>query len=157
MSTDIFKRTTFIVPNAKQAATFYEKVFGWKVWYDNILEADHRFPPSGAKDKAKVHLIVLEVADPKIGKLGLLSYINPPFDTATPKNRTKVRMGETILVINSQDVKAVHQKALKAGANIVSAPVDWVVPGPGNSADINLRTMAMFDPNGIYMEISEHI
>ncbi len=156
MSTDIFKRTTFIVANALEAAQFYQDVFGWKVWYDNTLEADYRFPPSGAPDKAKVHLVVLEVADPKIGKLGLLSYENPPFDTAIPTNRTKVRMGETILVINSQDVKAVYERAKKAGATIISEPVDWKVPGPGNKPEIRLRTLAMFDPNGIYMEVSQH-
>ena len=156
MSTDIFKRTTFIVADATKAAQFYQDVFGWKVWYNNTLEADHRFPPSGAPDKAKVHLIVLEVADPKIGKLGLLSYGNPPFDTGVTTARTKVRMGETILVINSQDVMAVYERAKKTAATIVSEPVDWKVPGPGGSPDIHLKTLAMFDPNGIYMEVSQH-
>lgn len=156
MNTDVFKRTTFVVREAVEAAKFYQDVFGWKIWYNNTLEADYRFPPSGAPDKAKVHLVVLEVNDPKIGKLGLLSYENPPFDVGVAQNRTKVRMGETILVVNSQDVKAVYERAKKAGANIISEPIDWKVPGPGDNPEIHLRTLAMFDPNGIYMEVSQH-
>jgi len=156
MDIGIFKRTTFIVNDARQSAAFYTSVFGWKVWYDNVLEADYRFPPSGAEDKAKVHLIILQAQDPKLGKLGLLQYLEPPFDTTIKQNRTSVGIGETILVIESKDIEGVHQRAMDAGTNIVSAPVDWHVPGPSEGSSIHLRTVSFFDPNGIYMEVSDH-
>jgi len=152
----ILKRTTFIVRDAKASALFYSSVFGWTVWYDNVLEADYRFPPSGANDKAKVHLIILQAHDPKLGKLGLLQYLDSPFEIENLEKRTQVKMGEPILVIESKDVKGVHSRAVEAGATIVSEPVDWYVPGPKEGSTIPLRTVSLFDPNGIYMEVSDH-
>ena len=65
-------------------------------------------------------------------------------------------MGEPILVIETDDVDGVYERALAAGANVVTAPVDWQVPSPDGTAHINLRTISLFDPNGIYMEVSAH-
>ncbi|MEM9533484.1 MAG: VOC family protein [Pseudomonadota bacterium] len=156
MDHHILKRTTFIVANAKASAAFYQSVFGWTIWYDNIVKADFRFPPSGAPDGAEVHLVILEVADPKIGKLGLLQYLDPPFDTGVARDRSKVRMGEAILVVETPDVDGVHDRALAAGARVVTAPVDWEVPSPDGKSVIHLRTVSLFDPNGIYLEVSSH-
>lgn len=153
---DVLKRTTFIVADALGSAKFYMDVFGWHVWYDNIVKADGRFPPSGAPDLAEVRLVILEAADPKIGKLGLLEYLNPPFDTGVAARRTKVRMGEAILVVETADVDDVYQRALTAGATVVTKPVDWEVPSADGNSTIKLRTVSLFDPNGIYMEVSAH-
>lgn len=157
MSADILKRTTFVVADAERSAQFYVDVFGWTVWYDNIVKADQRFPPSGAPDLADVRLIIVEPAGAEIGKLGLMQYLDPPFDTGTQTNRTMVRMGEPILVWNSSDIEGVYQRARAANANIVTAPVDWTVPAPDGKNTIRLRSISLFDPNGIYMEISQHI
>ena len=156
MDIGVLKRTTFVVPNATQAAKFYQDVFGWTVWYDNILEADKRFPPSGASDKAKVKLVILQAVDPKLGKIGFLEYIDPPFDIGYLSNRCKIRMGEPILVIESEDIHGVYERAIEAGANVITEPVDWYVPSPNGESKIHLRTVSMFDPFGIYMEVSDH-
>jgi len=156
VNTDILKRTTFIVADAESSAAFYQQVFGWTIWYDNIVRADHRFPPSGAPDKAEVRLIILQAKDPKLGKLGLLEYLDQPFDQGALANRTKVRMGETILVIETEDVDGVYQRAKDAGATVITEPVNWQVPSPDGQSVINLRTVSMFDRNGIYMEVSAH-
>jgi catechol 2,3-dioxygenase-like lactoylglutathione lyase family enzyme len=136
MADNLFRRTTFLVPDARAAAQFYIDVFGWKKWYDNELSVDWRFPPA-APDGARAHLVLLQVEDPKVGMLGLLQYLEPPFDTAVPTKRSKVRMGEAILVIETREIDAVHQRALKDGKG-------W----------IQLRSMSLFDPNGIYMEVN---
>ncbi len=156
MATDILKRTTFVVADAEKSASFYADVFGWTVWYNHVLKADRRFPPSGAPGDADVRLIILQANDAKIGKLGLLEYLEPAFDSGTLTNRTKIRSGEPILVIETDDVDGVYRRAQAAGANVVTAPVDWTVPAPDGKSTIHLRTISMFDPNGIYMEVSEH-
>jgi catechol 2,3-dioxygenase-like lactoylglutathione lyase family enzyme len=156
LDTGILKRTTFIVADAEASADFYKSVFGWTVWYDNIVKADKRFPPSGAPDLAEVRLIILEAEDPKIGKLGLLQYLDPPFDTGVVTQRAKVRMGEPILVVESDDVDGIYERATAAGATVVCKPVDWQVPTPDGQSVIHLRSVSLFDPNGIYMEVSEH-
>ncbi|MDJ0710731.1 MAG: VOC family protein [Woeseiaceae bacterium] len=157
MPTDILKRTTFVVADAERSARFYEDVFGWTIWYDNIVQADKHFPPSGAPDRVEVRLIILQAADEKIGKLGLLEYLVPPFDTHSESNRDTIRFGEPILVIETESVDGVFQRAQAAGANIVTSPVNWSVPAPDGSSTIQLRSVSLFDPNGIYMEISEHL
>ncbi len=153
---NILKRTTFVVADAEKSAKFYADVFGWTVWYDNVLQADRRFPPSGAPDNADVRLIILQAEDAKIGKLGLLEYVDPPFDTGITVNRTKIRCGEPILVIETDDVNGVYERAQAAGATVITSPVDWTVPAPDGASSIHLRSVSLFDPNGIYMEVSEH-
>lgn len=156
MDTAILKRTTYTVKDAKASAEFYEKVFGWTIWYDNILEADHRFPPTGAADKAKVHLVIMQALDPKLGKLGLLQYLDPPFEINEIGRKTVVKLGDPILVIESKDIDGVYKRALECGAHVITKPVDWYVPGPKSETTIHLRTVSLFDPNGIYMEVSDH-
>ena len=63
---------------------------------------------------------------------------------------------ETILIFESKDLDAVYKRTLEfGGATIVAPPTDWDVPTPDGKSKILLRTMSMFDPNGIYMEISQ--
>ncbi|MEM7283370.1 MAG: VOC family protein [Pseudomonadota bacterium] len=157
MSQNVLKRTTFLVPDAKQSARFFESVFGWTVWYDNTLAVDERFPPSGAPDQAQAHLVIMDTADNTLGKLGLLQYVDPPFDTGQLLKRTKVRCGESILVVNTPEVDEIYQRALSAGANVITEPVNWTVPAPNGTDTITLRTVSLFTPDGIYMEISSHI
>jgi len=156
MDVGILKRTTFIVRDAEVSAQFYKSVFNWTIWYDNVLKADYRFPPSGAPDQSAVRLIILQAKDPKLGKLGLLQYLDAPFDMASREIRDKVRIGEPIMVIESEDIDGIHKRALAAGATVITPPVDWYVPGPDGRSQIHLRTVSLFDPNGIYMEVSDH-
>ena len=51
-------------------------------------------------------------------------------------------------------VDGVYQRALQAGATIVTKPFDWTVPGHDGKT-VNLRSISLFDPNGIYLEISQ--
>jgi hypothetical protein len=88
--------------------------------------------------------------------LGFLQYLDPPFDTAVPVNRSKVKLGEAILVVQTHNVDEIHRRAVAQGANVVSPPLDWEVPSHDGSGVIRLRTMSMFDRNGIYSEINQH-
>ena len=49
----------------------------------------------------------------------------------------------------------IYEAARNEGATIVTEPVTWVVPGAGTDEKIELKSISLFDPNGIYMEISE--
>jgi uncharacterized glyoxalase superfamily protein PhnB len=150
----ILRRTTFIVPDANKAAQFYETVFGWTRFYNNPLVAKAGFPPVGPNDEP-ANLVILKAQDPQVGMVGFLQYINPPFDTAVPVNRTKVRMGEAILVVQTDDVDGAHTRALAAGATIAMPPTDWEVPSHDGKGVIRLRTMSMFDPTGVYTEVNQ--
>ena len=155
MTKQFLKRTTFIVHDAESSANFYEKVFGWKIWYRNELEADYRFPPSKAEDKARVKLIILDSADAITGRLGFLEYLDHTLSGHKPESRDHVRMGEPILVVQTENVVGIYEAARNEGATIVTEPVTWVVPGAGTDEKIELKSISLFDPNGIYMDISE--
>ncbi|HNR22181.1 MAG TPA: VOC family protein [Steroidobacteraceae bacterium] len=155
MSDAILRRTTFLVPDAEAAAKFYTEVFGWTRWYDQELSVDRRFPPA-APDGARAHLVIVQAKDPKIGMLGLMQYLEPPFDTGVRKGRSQVSMGEAILVIEAADLDGIHERARARGATIVTPPVNWEVPKNDGNGVYKLRTLSMFDPNGIYMEVNTH-
>ncbi|MBM3512459.1 MAG: VOC family protein [Alphaproteobacteria bacterium] len=155
MAEAILKRTTFVVPDAERAAKFYMHVFGMTKWYENRVPVHPSFPPA-APPWAPCHLILLKAEDPMIGMLGLLQYLDQPFDTGTLQQRTRVRMGETLLVFETKDVDGVYRRPLEAGgATILAPPTDWDVPSHDAKSKILLRTMSMFDPNGIYMEVNQ--
>ncbi len=155
MADAIFKRTTFVVPNAEQAAKFYMHVFGMTKWYDNRVPVHEAFPPA-APHWAPCHLILLKADDPTIGMLGLLQYLDQPFDSGVVTGRTRVRMGETLLVFETKDLDGVYRRTLEAGgATVIAPPTDWDVPSHDGKSKILLRTMSMFDPNGIYMEVNQ--
>lgn len=151
-----FKRTTFVVADADAAASFYESVFGWTRWYDNTLTADRRFPPTGTGEDAQVHLVILDTANDVLGKLGLLSYPDTPIDSAPPRPTDRVRIGDPVLVVATKDVDGIYERAVAQGATVVTAPVDWEVPAPSGARPIRLRSVSLFDPNGIYLEVSAH-
>ncbi|MBV6423310.1 MAG: hypothetical protein NAOJABEB_01100 [Steroidobacteraceae bacterium] len=153
MTDAILRRTTFLVPDAEAAANFYVEVFGWTRWYDQELSVDGRFPPA-APHGARAHLVLIKAEDPHIGMLGLMQYLEPPFDTAVKTGRTRVSMGEAILVVEAKDLDGIHERARARGATIVTAPVDWEVPRNDGQGVFRLRTLSLFDPNGIYIEVN---
>lgn len=146
-------RTTFIVVDIEAGVAFYQDVFGWSVVYDTVLNVDRRFPPA-APDGARCRLVIMQAQDPEIGGVGFMRYLDDPIPAGPSKDRPKLNCGEAILVIRSNDPDAVYEKIKGTDAVIHSPPVDWEVPGPNPGQIIRLRTMSLFDPNGIYMEVN---
>ena len=150
---DVLLRSTFIVGDLEAAIRFYSEVFGWQVAYDNILAVDYRFPPA-APDGAPCRLVIFRGTDPEIGGIGFMQYLhhNPP--PGPSKHRKTVGQGEAILVVKSDDPDASYEKIRKTDAVVVAPPTDWTVPSPVKGQVIRLRTMSLFDPNGIYIEVN---
>jgi catechol 2,3-dioxygenase-like lactoylglutathione lyase family enzyme len=150
---EVLLRSTFIVADIDAAIEFYSKVFGWIVAYDNVLAVDHRFPPA-APDGAPCRLVILQADDPEIGGIGFMQYLEDEIGAGPSKLRQKLRQGEAILVIKSNDPDACYERVIATDAVIVAPPTDWTVPGTTPGQVIKLRTMSLFDPNGIYLEVN---
>jgi catechol 2,3-dioxygenase-like lactoylglutathione lyase family enzyme len=146
-------RSTFIVADIEAAIRFYRDVFGWQVAYDNVLAVDRRFPPA-APDGAPCRLVIFRGEDPEIGGIGFMKYLKDAVRPGPDKHRGTVGEGEAILVVKSPDPDAVYQRVLGTEAVVVAPPTDWTVPGIGPGAVIRLRTLSLFDPNGIYVEVN---
>ena len=154
MKTGFTKRTTFIVGDAERASRFYREVFGWTVWYDNRLDVREGFPPC-APDGQQARLIMLQARDPKIGMLGFLAYEGfTPAEIPDHRERKTLRRGDAVLVMEADNVDETHRRAKAAGARIVNPPTRWTVPSP-KGGELEIHTMSMFDPEGIYSEISQ--
>ena len=151
---DFPKRTTFVVQDAEAAARFYCEVFGMTTWYDNELDVDGRFPPC-APDGATARLVIVKANDPKIGMLGFLSYVqHQPDHQADFVSREKLRLGDTVLVFEVENLNETYRRAADSGARIVTKPARWSVPGP-DGGTLELYSMSMFDSQGIYMEVGQ--
>lgn len=155
MTTAFTKRTTFIVADAVSASRFYRDVFGWTVWYDNAVTVAEGFPPC-APDGQPSRLIMLQAHDPKIGMVGFLAYEDfDPEPTPGFADRPKLRLGDAVLVLEAEHLDATYARAVAAGARIVNPPTRWTVPAPNGTDTIDLYSMSMFDPQGIYSEIGQ--
>ncbi len=152
---DVLLRSTFIVRDIEAAIRFYQDVFGWRVAYDNVLAVDRRFPPA-APDGAPCRLVIFagEGPDAEIGGIGFMQYVEHPTRPGPDKHRGTVGQGEAILVVKSDDPDATYERVKKTDAVVVAPPTDWTVPGPAPGQVIRLRTMSLFDPNGIYLEVN---
>jgi catechol 2,3-dioxygenase-like lactoylglutathione lyase family enzyme len=151
---DVLLRSTFIVGDIDAAIGFYSAVFSWRLAYDNVLAVDRRFPPAAA-DGAAARLVFFQGDDPEIGGIGFMKYLHHQMPPGPSKHRKTVGEGEAILVVKSADPDATHQKILRTEAVVVAPPSDWTVPSPVPGQVIRLRTMSLFDPNGIYLEVNK--
>jgi catechol 2,3-dioxygenase-like lactoylglutathione lyase family enzyme len=150
---DVLLRSTFIVADIESAIRFYRDVFGWRIAYDNVLAVDRRFPPA-APDGAPCRLVIFQGEDPEIGGIGFMQYVEHRIPPGPSKHRKTVGQGEAILVVKSDDPDATYERVKRTDAVIVAPPTDWTVPGPAPGQVIRLRTMSLFDPNGIYIEVN---
>lgn len=153
---DVLLRSTFIVGDIEAAIGFYRGVFDWRIAYDNVLAVDRRFPPA-APDGAPCRLVIFEGQgpDPEVGGIGFMQYLDQEIPPGPSRHRDKLCQGEAILVVKSDDPDACHARVLQTDAVIVALPTDWTVPGPRPGQVIRLRTMSLFDPNGIYLEVNK--
>lgn len=149
----IIRRTSFIVADADAAASFYQAIFGWTRFYDNETAVDRRFPPS-APGVTPAQIILLKADDPYIGMLGFMEYLDHTPAPSVDKDRTKLGMGDALLVIETNDMEGTYKRAGEAGARLVSEPIDWTVTDYSGEGVIKLATFSFFDPNGLYVEVN---
>ncbi|HHL43835.1 MAG TPA: hypothetical protein ENJ42_09465 [Hellea balneolensis] len=155
-ATGIIRRTSFVVADADQIANFYQSVFGWTRFYDNETAVDRRFPPS-APDETMARIIILKADDPYIGMVGFMEYVDFVPEPATNPAKTKLGLGDPILVVEANDIESAYANALSAGARMVSEPIKWSVKDYDGVGDIHLCTFSFFDPNGIYVEVNTRL
>jgi catechol 2,3-dioxygenase-like lactoylglutathione lyase family enzyme len=150
---NVLLRGTYIVDDIDAAIAFYRDALGWRLVYDNVLAVDRRFPPA-APDGAPCRLVVFQCEHEEIGGIGFMKYLEHPMAPGPSKHRGKLAAGEPILVVKSVDPDAVYLRVLQTEAVIVSPPANWTVPGYDPGTVIHLRSLSLFDPNGLYVEVN---
>jgi hypothetical protein len=97
--------------------------------------------------------VILRAADPVIGMIGLLQWVEPPLPVpAAP--RTRLGIGDVVFVMQTDDVGEVHRRLEDWGARIHAAPHAFEVRGAdGHLA--RMTTVSFFDPDGYFFEVNQ--
>ena len=96
-----------------------------------------------------LRMVVLTVDESQMGMVGLMELKNadPPLDAAAWGDRVKT--GETILVVPTDHMRALHQRMLAEGYTVVTPPTRMEVP---NRPEIH--EMMARDPDGTIINLT---
>jgi len=154
MNNTIVKRTTLIVRDIKKSTRWYQEVLGMSVYYDDQVTLGGKGMAAGKKGDV-THLIILKCDDPVIGMIGLLQWVDPIWP-APEEIPDKVSYGQPTFVVDTDDIKYIHEKALELNSVIHSEPHEWSVKGATGDM-IDFLGMSFFDPDGHFFEINQRL
>ena len=154
MGNTIVKRTTLIVRDMEKSRAWYEEVLEMSAYYDDEVVLSGTGMAAGKKGD-RTHLVILKCQDPVIGMIGLLQWIKPVWPA--PKDiPSSVGYGMPTFVVDSDDVRALHERAVKLDSIIHSEPREWSVRGATGDM-IDFLGMSLFDPDGHFFEVNQRL
>jgi catechol 2,3-dioxygenase-like lactoylglutathione lyase family enzyme len=146
------KRTTLIVRDVRRSVEFYRDVLGLAVWYDDEVVLGGKGLAAGKRGD-RTHLVIMKAQDPVIGMIGLLQFADPALPEPAGE-RTRLGIGDVVFVMQTDDVKAVHERLVAWGARIHAEPHDFVVRG-ADGVEVSMSTLSFWDPDDYFFEINE--
>ena len=152
-ATSVVRRTTLLVADMERSMAFYRAI-GFDVWLDRGGERDPESPgslPLNGKP-AYSRIAVMSGKDEAIGMVGLLEYAKPRL-AATRAATGTIGVTDAVLVIQTDDIKQVHENLKALGARILQPPEDYDV----RSVSTHKYGAIMFfmDPDGHVIEMSQ--
>ena len=120
MGNTIVKRTTLIVRDIEKSRAWYQEVLEMSAYYDDEVVLSGTGMAAGKKGD-KTHLVILKCQDPVIGMIGLLQWVDPVWP-APEEIPTAVDYGLPTFVVDTDDCKALYERAIKLGSVIHSEP-----------------------------------
>ncbi len=152
-----FRRVTMMVNEMEPSLTIYRDILGMEVYYDDRIVVSGVGLPAGEPD-SKTRLVILRCNDPFIGMLGILQYLDPPLPAPEPRPvPNRVCAGETVFVLNSDDVKTAYEKLKKVdGIEMVSEPMISEYPKDDGGV-FRVLGISFFDPNGYFVELNQFV
>jgi catechol 2,3-dioxygenase-like lactoylglutathione lyase family enzyme len=152
-----FRRVTMMVNEMDAALHIYRDILGMEVYYDNEIIVSGVGLPAGEPD-SKTRLVILQCNDPYIGMLGILQYVDPPLPDPEPRPvPNRVKAGEIVFVMHTEDVTATYEKLLEIdGVEMVSEP--HVSEYPKDDGGVfRILGLSFFDPNGYFIELNQYV
>jgi catechol 2,3-dioxygenase-like lactoylglutathione lyase family enzyme len=146
------KRTTLIVRDVRRSVEFYRDVLGLAVWYDDEIVLGGKGLAAGKRGD-RTRLVIMKAQDPVIGMIGLLQFTDPTLPGPAGE-RTRLGIGDVVFVMQTDDVKAVHERLVAWGARIHAEPHDFVVRG-ADGVEVSMSTLSFWDPDDYFFEINE--
>lgn len=150
--TNIIKRTTLIVRDIEASRQWYEQVLGMSVYYDDeVVLSGVGFAAGQAGDRT--HLLIMQAADPEIGMIGLLQWIDPPM-AAPAEIPTSVTFGNPTFVVRSDDSRGAWEAAKALGTHVHAEPHEWSIKGADGLMK-HFIGVSLFDPDGYFYELNQ--
>jgi catechol 2,3-dioxygenase-like lactoylglutathione lyase family enzyme len=143
------KRTTIIVRDVEKSTAFYRDILGMDVFYEGLIGNPGASELMGMNISG-LKMMVLNVDGAETGMVGLMELLDadPPLEgtewSAVPK------AGETILVIPTENMKALHERMVAEGYTVTTPPTKMEVP---NRPEIH--EMMARDPDGVIVNLTQ--
>ena len=148
-----FRRASLIVHDIDESLKFYRDILGFKVNYDAQVTMSGKALPAG-EPGAQARLVLISSNDSWVGWIGLLQWIDPPLER--PAKRTRMGIGDALLVFNTEKVDAHCDAAAKlASITMTEAAGNTTYPGRDGGPDIVVRTCYLFDADGYFVELNQ--
>ena len=147
----ILRRTTIVVRDIDKSIAFYRDAVGLRVGWDRESVLGDAIPLAPG---AKGRFATVMGEDETIGMIGLLQVIDPPLPALPVSGSDTLAVSATIFVIGTADCDAVYERVKALGARIYKAPYDQELKGR-EGTPIKMRSMAVWDPDGHFLEINQ--
>lgn len=147
----LVRRTTLIVRDIDASIRFYRDVLGFELWLENRGKVSAGSLPSAAPVGAPSRFAIMKGRHPWVGMVGLLQYgaAQPP-----PDLPRRLAPGDTVLMLETEDLAAIWARMQRAGTVIHKPPVTSEVEGAGG-ARWRATFLFAFDPDGHMLEINQ--
>jgi len=143
-------RAALFVSNLEQSSRFYKLGLGYREVYSGG-ELTHKVAHAllGVPEDSAIRYEIVKAEGPNFGMIGLFEVDPAPPEVS--RRRGSVNVGEGCLVLLTTDIRAVRNRLVDMGAEIVCEPQRLVVRG---SAPGNLE-MTCRDPDGMLINLIE--
>ena len=142
------KRSTIIVKDMEQSLKYYRDLLGMEVFFQGDIGNPGASQLMGHRISG-LRMVVLTVGDSQLGMVGLMELKDPDPPLQATAWSHAVKTGETILVIPTDNMRALHERMLTEGYTVVTAPTRMDVP---NRPEIH--EMMARDPDGVIINLT---
>jgi len=143
------KRTTIVVRDIKRSLAFYRDLLGMNVFYEGTIGNPGATELTGIPCSG-LQMAVLNVNGSELGMIGLMAFVDAQPPLAETVWNSRLRAGETILVIPTENMKALHERMIASGGTVVTPPTRMQVPGRGEIHEMMAR-----DPDGVVVNLTQ--
>ena len=148
------RRTSLIVSSIDESLKLYRDILGFEVNYDSEVTMSGVALPAG-EPGARARLVLLSGNDPWVGWIGMLEWLDPKLP-APAEPRTRMGIGDAILVFNTEEVdRHCREAAALSGIRVTAPASNTTYPGREGGPDIVVRTCYLFDRDGYFMELNK--
>lgn len=149
----LVRRTTLVVADAQESIAFYQDILGYTRWFYSEGTVTEGSLPANADVGDPNIFAIMKGKHPWIGMVGLLQK-GPARKRPTDIESFRIAPGDTILMMETDDLDAIYQRMLRAGTPIWKHPETTRVSGAGGK-QWDATFLFAFDPDGHLLEINQ--